>query len=46
MVFPYLVMCLHCTHDGLGVTGSADDIISVFMIDEMVSVYGVLLSCI
>ena len=29
-------MCVHCLDNGLGVTGSADDILSVFMITEMV----------
>ena len=32
-------MCAHCIDNGLGVSGSADDIISVFMINEMVSIY-------
>ena len=30
------VMCVHCLDNGLGVTGSADDILSVFMITETV----------
>ena len=29
-------MCVHCLDNGLGVTGSADDVLSVFMITEMV----------
>ncbi|XP_065887298.1 uncharacterized protein [Dysidea avara] len=28
------VMCLHCIDNGLGVTGSADDVVSVLMINE------------
>lgn len=32
----YIVMCVHCLDNGLGVTGSADDVLSVFMITEMV----------
>ena len=32
------MMCVHCIDNGLGVTGSADDVLSVFMITEMVSI--------
>ena len=32
-------MSIHCIDNGLGVTGSADDILSVFMITEVVSIY-------
>lgn len=32
------VMCVHCIDNGLGVTGSADDVLSVFMITEMLTV--------
>lgn len=38
VALPCVVMCLHCIDDGLGVAGSADDVLSVFVINEMVSV--------
>ena len=36
----HIVMCVDCLDNGLGVTGSADDLLSVFMITEMVSICG------
>ena len=38
-------MCLHCIDNGLGVTGSADDVVSVLMINETVSVFTLFLKC-
>lgn len=38
-----IVMCVHCNDNGLGVTGSADDVLSVFTINEMVSIHSIIL---